>query len=182
MMFFGVKRSQKSCESGLTLIEIIVVIAVITILSAIVVQSYTQYKKRAYANRALEELGSIADAMALYVIDNNGVFPPDANRSLPPGLEKYLTNKNWPSAPWPGRVYDWDNWTIDGQKVYQISIRFCPMGGPLSACKFPDEPWAENFGVNSAFYYCIKGSCRAHSSEVSTYPGYCVNCAVQPAP
>ncbi|OGZ08685.1 MAG: hypothetical protein A3D65_01235 [Candidatus Lloydbacteria bacterium RIFCSPHIGHO2_02_FULL_50_13] len=181
MLFFYAKRYGKH-GAGLTLIEIIIVVAIIAILAAAVVHSYTQYKKRTYSNRALEELESIANAMALYVIDNNGAFPDDADRALPPGLEKYLTNENWPKAPWPGSVYDWDNWTIGGKKVYQISIRFCPISGPLAACKFPNEPWAKNFDLKSAYYYCIKGSCRSHSSMPSTHPGYCVNCTVQPAP
>ena len=72
---------------------------------------------------------------------------------------------------------DYDSFNgSDGQLVVQISLRFCPIGGPLSACNFPTESWADGFQVNSSMYWCITGKCRPHPSESDTYPGYCLNC------
>jgi hypothetical protein len=81
--------------------------------------------------------------------------------------------------PSPGSYFDWENWNnpdIPGEKIYQISVRFCPAGGGLGTCKFPNEPWASGFGVDSAVYFCIYGSCRSHEGQPLAYPGYCVNC------
>lgn len=169
-------------NKGFTLIELLIVFTIIAILATIVFVSNERTKGKTYLSRADVELKTFAYAIKMYAFEHNGAYPADVNRDLPSGLEAYLSvAPNWPDAPWPGSVYDWDNWTIDGQPVYQISIRFCPIGGPLSACHFPNELWAQNFDINSAYYYCISGSCRSHQSEPVNYPGYCSNCAVQPS-
>lgn len=122
-------------------------------------------------------------ALKSYSFDHGDQYPADGSRDiLPNGLGPYLFGSSaanaWPKAPWPGSVYDWDNWDDPdnpGQKIYQISIRFCPSGGGLSTCRFPSSSWANNFGVDSAVYYCIFGFCRSHQSQPYSYPGYCVN-------
>ncbi len=173
--------SSQSKVSGFTLIELLVVISIIGILSTIVFTSLASAKKNAYNVRTKEESHSIATALELYLNDNQGKYPPDVSRSLPPGLEKYLGSGSWPAAPWPGSTYDWDNWApgdltyAPQEQVYQISIRFCPEGQPTQ-CTFPQEPWAANFDYYSSVYYCISGPCRAHSSQPVTHPAYCLNC------
>ncbi len=165
-------------KKGFTLIELLVVIAILGILSSIVLVSLNQARSSAALARTKLEFRSLTTAIELYMEDHGGVYPADVDRNLPPGLEAYLSTGNWPNAPWPGSVYDWDNWTDPntGMPIIQISVRFCPMGGPLSACRFPDESWANNFGIDSAVYYCIEGSCRPHINEPVDYPGYCINC------
>jgi len=168
-------------EKGFTLIELLVVIAIISILSSIVLGSVNRARDKAYYVKAQIEYKSMAEALEFYR-DDNGDYPPDADRNIPPGLEVYLAGEKedyWPGAPWLGSVYDWDNWDDPdnpGEKIYQISIRFCPIGGPLSECRFPNEDWAQDFKVNSSAYYCVSGNCRAHINEPIDYPGYCVNC------
>jgi len=170
-----------SLKRGFTLIELLVVIAIIGTLSGVVVTSLNSARDRAYLSTARSEMKSMASALELYSIDN-GSYPADVSRDIPPGIEPYLAGYDtdeWPAAAWPGSVYDWENWNDPdnpGEKIYQISIRFCPVGGSISSCRFPNEPWAEDFGVNSAVYYCVEGACRSHVSEDSDYPGYCVNC------
>ena len=127
------------------------------------------------------ETRAIATALELYANDH-GSYHPDVSRDIPPGLEKYLgSSGDWPKAPWPGSIYDWDAWAPSDlaydpkQQVYQLSIRFCPFNQPLS-CAFPNQPWAQNFDYYSAVYYCVSGPCRSHSSQPINYPGYCLNC------
>lgn len=126
--------------------------------------------------RAKLEFRSLATAIHLYAEDHGGM-PPDVARGLPPGLEAYLAGGHWPDAPWPGSVYDWDNWTdpVTGTPILQVSIRFCPLGQPTQ-CVFPNEEWATNFDHLSAVYYCFEGQCRSHMTRPIDHPGYCINC------
>lgn len=169
-------QSSVKTNRGFTLIELLVVISIIGILAAVVITSLSSTRHSAFEARAQMEIRSFATAMQRYMA-RFGEYPPDESRNIPSGLEAYLSNDGWPDGPWPESVYDWDNWTIDGTPVIQLSVRFCPQGGPLSACTFPTADWADNFGVNSAYFYCFQGPCRSHENEPRNYPGYCVNCA-----
>ncbi len=165
---------------GFTLLELLVVISIIGILAATVTPALLGARQAAYTARAKAELRQIAIALELYQ-SAYGAYPPDADRNLPPGLEEFLGGGNWPQAPWPGSVYDWDNWApaqlahAPQQQTRQISIRFCPINQPTN-CRFPNEPWAAGFDYYSAAYYCVDGACRAHSSQPTTHPAYCANC------
>jgi prepilin-type N-terminal cleavage/methylation domain-containing protein len=174
-------------KRGFTLVEILVVITVIGILASLVMLTIIpNWRQRTYRNRAFAEVNTMANAARLY-LDKYNVWPDDVDRDLPAELNEFIdVDEDWPDAPWPGSTYDWDNWTIGGDSVIQISIRFCPIGGPLSACNFPQEPWASNFGINSSVFYCLKDTaanpCRSHVSNPADYPGYCINCADKEIP
>ncbi|MEX0931657.1 MAG: type II secretion system protein [Candidatus Paceibacterota bacterium] len=172
----GVVNTTFQNGRGFTLIELLVVIAVIGILSTVVLSSLNNARDKARFAKSSSQFKSFHHALELYLLENDGVYPGDVDRGIPSGLESYLASDDWPNGPWSGSVYDWDNWTINGEKVYQISVRFCPPGGPIGACNFPNEIWAQDFSVNSAVYYCFEGTCRSHVNEPVDYPGLCVNC------
>ncbi|PIP86331.1 hypothetical protein COV42_01620 [Candidatus Campbellbacteria bacterium CG11_big_fil_rev_8_21_14_0_20_44_21] len=175
-MFVKQKSNLFLRPKGFTLIELLVVMAIIGIFSSIVLSSMSRAREAAYFTRAKKELRSIYESVELFTIDNSN-YPPDANRDIPPGLEQYLAPGIWPDAAWPGSVFDWENWDEPGtgEKIYQISIRFCPLGQP-DECRFPNQDWAENFDINSSVFYCLKGPCRPHIGKPPNHPGYCVNC------
>ena len=160
---------------GFTLIELLVVIAIVGILAAVVLTNISNARHSAFEARAQMEIRSFATAMQLY-LSTHGDYPDDVDRGIPSGLETYLASDGWPQGPWPDSIYDWDNWEIDGERVIQLSVRFCPVGGPLSACTFPKASWANNFDIHSAYFYCFEGACRSHVSRPRNHPGYCMNC------
>jgi type II secretory pathway pseudopilin PulG len=165
--------------AGFTVLELLIVIGIIGYLSSIVINNTGSARDKAYTARGQKELTTMYQALQMYMSDRGGRIPADVSRGLPPGLEDYLPSGDWPSAPWPGSVYDWDVWDdpASATDIVQISTRFCPAGGALSTCNFPKENWASNFGVNSAYYYCIQGACRSHIAESVSYPGKCANCS-----
>jgi len=178
--YIGAHRD-RTAQEGITLIELLVVIAILGILASVVLPRMSGGVELAREKRAVFEMRQMENALYRYE-DTHGVWPGDVDRNLPPGLEEFLASGDadgWPDAPFPGSVYDWDVWDDPdnpGERIYQISIRFCPMGGPIDACKFPHREWADGFQVNSSMYWCLEGACRPHISEPVDYPGYCVNC------
>ncbi len=165
-------------ESGFTLMELLIVVAIISILSSIILSTVRGAYESAYLAKSKKEFNSVAESLELYKSNNDDNFPADTNRDIPPGLQQYLAPGIWPDAAWPGSVFDWENWNDPetGHKIYQISVRFCPVGQPAQ-CKFPKKSWADDFDISSSVFYCLSGACRAHIDRPVDHPGYCVNCA-----
>ena len=163
---------------GFTVVELLIVVFVIAILATLVIVAYRGIQQKAYVSRADAEASTISKAaQQFYIFEKR--WPADVDRNVPAELTPYMngSSTNWPNGPWPSSVYDYDYFTgSDGNPVVQISIRFCPVGGPLTACKFPGDTWATGFQVDSSAYWCITGICKSHPSQPDNYPGYCINC------
>jgi general secretion pathway protein G len=164
-------------RSGFTVLELLIVIAIIGILATITVIGFSYVRQAAYFARTKQELRAFHQALEIYLIDHEGIYPEDTNRNIPPGIEPYLGTGEWPKGAFPDSVFDYDHWTDPetGKDIVQISVRFCDING--NNCRFPHQPWAENFDSHSSIYLCIEGACRSHISRPLDHPGYCVNCA-----
>jgi len=181
----------KFSRSGFTLIELVIVMFLLGVIASFT-YSYAvpKYKNRTYYTRAVSELNTMGNATTLYIAKYND-YPPDVSRDIPAGLKEFIqtdgVNNSWPDAPWPGTVYDYDNWPPDSygpQQTYQISIRFCDAGDDAT-CKKNAQNYLSGYAsaatLNawdsySSVFYCIKGSCRSHQSKPLNHPGYCINC------
>ncbi len=177
-------------QTGFTIIEILMVIIILGILVGLTYSfAVPRYRERTYYTRAYSELNTMANGMNLYLAKYND-FPADVDRDIPSGIKEFLQGQyidSWPDAPWPGSVYDYDNWPPDSngpEHTYQISIRMCN-AGDNATCKanaqkylksYVDSSVLANWDSHSSVYYCIKGSCRAHQTKPMSHPGFCVNC------
>jgi len=164
-------------QRGFTLIELLVVMVIIGLMSLLALQNFRNPTEDVLYARAETETKTMHKAIEIYRIYNS-TYPSDVDRDIPPGIEPWLSTndgQNWPNAPWPGSVYDYDAFISDGEPTYQVSIRFCPEEQP-DECSFPKTDWAEDFDIDSSVYYCISGNCKAHPTQPADHPGRCINC------
>ena len=89
LKYFRAKRGQK----GFTLIELMIVVAIIGILAAIAIPQFASYRKKSYDTQAKAELKSYYTACQAYFADNPGAttcgltqvastFAPSANVTI----------------------------------------------------------------------------------------------------
>ena len=159
---------------GFTIIELIIVVAIISILAVLVFVNLRRSKEKAKLSRVSTELSNISNSINQYYQDNNYQYPDDATRDVPPGLEKYLAGGTWPESIWPHGVFDWDNiHGPGGDQIYQIIYRLCDTDDPIAYCS--DPILFPNFTRYSGILYCVQGPCIPHEDH-PTDPAYCVNC------
>lgn len=113
---------------GFTIIELIVVMAIIGILATLITINLTNAKYKANYTRVLADMDSIADAARLYKQEKKE-WPANVNRNTLPtdtAFSQYLPS--WPKTPCPGLCYDYDNYFDPPatQSQIGITIKYCP--------------------------------------------------------
>jgi type IV pilus assembly protein PilA len=94
---------RKNNKKGFTLVELMVVVAIIGILVAIAVPIYNASQDRAKANACKANLRTINGAISMYQANNDGDYPDDIDELV---SENYL--QSTPTCPEDG-----DDYTID---------------------------------------------------------------------
>lgn len=155
-----------------TLLELVVSLTILAILTTAIyaVIGPRQNIQRAQQLASINELNEIGKALGFFAADN-GFYPPDVSRALPPGIEAYINPEEaWPDGPFPGSVYDYDNWTtqscIDAEASgsIQITLRQIPNRNPDGS-----NVWA--------WYYVLSGKGTPHCSNFAEHnKGECINC------
>jgi prepilin-type N-terminal cleavage/methylation domain-containing protein len=104
-------------QRGFSLVELMIVVAVIGILAAIAIPAYTNIQKRAVAARVVADFYAVNSAVHQYQIDNS-FYPAASGPGVqPPELYPYLKD----SIYWnqTGLDYQWENWmNADGTPLH----------------------------------------------------------------
>lgn len=90
-----------SREAGFTLIELVIVVAIIAILAAVAVPLFGNMVAKAQEGSTKGNLGSIRSAFSLYYADNEGVYP-SPGAGFDPLLQNGHYLKSIPTAFFPG--------------------------------------------------------------------------------
>ena len=112
-------RLSQNNEKGFTLIELMIVIAIIGILAAIAIPQFSAYRKRSYNSAAQADLRNAATAQEAYYVDHQSYADAEANLTGSYGL---TTSQNVALVA----DVDADSYTItayhaSGDKTYTIT-------------------------------------------------------------
>ena len=103
---------------GFTLVEIMIVAAILALIASIAIPSYQRARKRAQANILINELRVTSDAFQTYVAEK-GTLPPTASgfSMIPAGMSGYMPKKStWTTASAGGGYWYW--WNFSPSEVW----------------------------------------------------------------
>jgi type IV pilus assembly protein PilE len=81
--------AKKRLNSGFTLVEVMIVVAIVAILSSIALPSYTDYTRRATIPEATTALADQRNKMEQFFLDNRNYGPGACGANLVAGLKSY---------------------------------------------------------------------------------------------
>jgi prepilin-type N-terminal cleavage/methylation domain-containing protein len=153
-------------NKGFTLVELVIAMAITAILAGVLIfkinpPQLIENSRTTATKVSLEEIAKAAKIIAA----DKGYYPADVNRNIPTEIIQHLSPGAWPNGPFPGSVYDWDNW--DNQTCWDGSTHIIQ----VTLRQINDYQRKTNY----VMYYVIKGLGIPHCST-SSDRGICLNC------
>ena len=113
-------KKQPSVNEGFTLIELIIAIAILSIIMAVVAPTYSQYVQRGKIAEALATLGSLSTRMEKNYLDFRKYT--DNNGNCAVGTPN-TDNFNYSCAS-SGQNYTWTATSSDGKYIFSVNNNF----------------------------------------------------------
>lgn len=102
-------KSYRPWQGGFTLIELMIVIAIIGVLAAIAIPIFKNFKTQAHVTETVSDLRNFSTAFHTVALDE-GEYPNDSHLVLPAGygLEGYISVDHWMGETPLGGNYNWE--------------------------------------------------------------------------
>ena len=127
----GLVRGKRQ-EGGFTLVEIMIVVAIISVLATMAWPSYMRARERAQNTRVINDLRVFSGAFEQYATENRGsaanyYWPPDQSPGVfPPEMAGMIKEERFAASPAIGGQYDWD------EGVYSVKASISIFGPDAS--------------------------------------------------
>ena len=110
------KRTLRTVQKGFTLIELMIVVAIIGILAAIALPAYSDYTKRAKVTEVILAASSARTAIA-ETVSANGLSAMPATASVQTSASKYVTSVAYASGVITATAQATGDANIDGKTI-----------------------------------------------------------------
>jgi len=105
----NMRRSQDNRRSGMTLLEIMIVIMIVGLLAGLAIPMMIKARRSTQITLFVSDLRVASSAFDVYGFEHRGQWPADvAPGGVPPGMEDYLTRVRWEQTTSLGGQWDWD--------------------------------------------------------------------------
>ena len=129
-------------KKGFTLVELLVVVAIIAILAAMLLPALSRARERARAAVCMSNLKQIANAFHMYTLDYDGYLPPERYRAYSSGSSYRSYQWLLLKLPWypyklgylPAPPEENKKWLNKTYGTPAVGVFRCPSCKPFSAC------------------------------------------------